>query len=436
MKAAASKKSFWSSLQGRYGEICLIFANIVFLFILLNIVLGIVFFIKDELKQKIDIGSSISRRSFDQSGAPLNEHRTAYQKQWFDYTAYEDIVNEQYADTVLDDFTNLSVQGFSYQPWVQFSEPLYNGKLVHVDADPIGLPIRRTISNATQQKTLRLRIFTFGGSTTFGYNVSDEHSWPSYLSAVLNKRAQQLNIHDISVEVTNYGRGYYYTTQEIILLMQILKHENRPDLVIFLDGVNEDQLCKDAPFFTNLLQDAMHNLQFEAEGNFINKMEWLPIVRLAKAVRQRFGKKVDTEEKSGENSDDCYTTQNGLEDAIQYGKNISLVNSISKLYGFKALILLQPDAEYNYELELYRNVDMARAKVLPRRPYKQAFYDKARNTESVVDLTNLFEIWGSRRKAIVDDVHYSPKFNQFLALRVADLIDLSSSAQNVQHADK
>jgi hypothetical protein len=43
-----------------------------------------------------------------------------------------------------------------------------------------------------------------------------------------------------------------------------------------------------------------------------------------------------------------------------------------------------------------------------------------------VDLTGLFESWGASRKAIVDDVHYSPLFNRFLAQKVASHIDLNA----------
>jgi hypothetical protein len=41
-------------------------------------------------------------------------------------------------------------------------------------------------------------------------------------------------------------------------------------------------------------------------------------------------------------------------------------------------------------------------------------------------------LWGRDKKAIIDDVHYSPKFNQFLAQHVADQIDFGSLVSNAR----
>jgi hypothetical protein len=187
--------------------------------------------------------------------------------------------------SVLDDFTSLGKLGFVYQPWVQFSEPPYDGKLLHVDTDAHGLPLRRTV-NSTGEKAAMLRILVLGGSTTFGYKVSDEHTWPSHLSAVLNERATQLGLV-LRIEVTNYGRAYYYSTQEVFLLAQLLKSGQRPNLVVFLDGTNDFWTCSDFPYFTGWLAEATHNLQFERALSPVDKFDWLPVVRLAKAVSRR-----------------------------------------------------------------------------------------------------------------------------------------------------
>jgi hypothetical protein len=47
-----------------------------------------------------------------------------------------------------------------------------------------------------------------------------------------------------------------------------------------------------------------------------------------------------------------------------------------------------------------------------------------RAQQGTMFLGDLFEAWGKKRKAIVDDVHYSPSFNEFLAQHVAVGIDL------------
>jgi hypothetical protein len=174
------------------------------LFLVINVALVVLFFVKGQFSA--GFYGHTEGVLFEPTGAPIeNGKRTHYQKTWFDYSAYEGIADQAYAGTVLDDFTGMEKLGFIYQPWVQFSEAPYEGKLVHVDIDAHELPLRRTENRSPEKATLR-RILVLGGSTTFGYNVSDEHTWPSHLSAVLNERAARLGL-ELRIEVANYGRS-------------------------------------------------------------------------------------------------------------------------------------------------------------------------------------------------------------------------------------
>ena len=78
-----------------------------------------------------------------------------------------------------------------------------------------------------------LRIFMMGGSTTWGTGVRDDHTLPSLLA--------QRFAHNpaFDVEVTNLAQIGYVTTQELGLLYQLLRQGQRPDLVIFNDGIND-----------------------------------------------------------------------------------------------------------------------------------------------------------------------------------------------------
>ena len=78
-----------------------------------------------------------------------------------------------------------------------------------------------------------LTVFTFGGSTMFGYGVRDDYTLASLLSKSLGEKT------DYNVEVVNYGQLGYVSTQEILLLYQLLRQGLRPDIVIFYDGVND-----------------------------------------------------------------------------------------------------------------------------------------------------------------------------------------------------
>src|SRR5262249_29714696 len=100
-----------------------------------------------------------------------------------------------------------------------------------------------------------INIFVFGGSTTFGYHVSDEHTWPSYLSQILNETSE------VNIKVTNYGRGYFNPSQEAILLADLLKSGHRPSLAIFMDGVNPPHSI-DGPSYTEEVAESYKKSHF------------------------------------------------------------------------------------------------------------------------------------------------------------------------------
>ena len=81
-----------------------------------------------------------------------------------------------------------------------------------------------------------LKIFVFGGSTTFGYGVEDSSTIPAFLQKHLRKQNPARNI-----SVFNFGRGWYYSHQETALLLHLLQLGYIPDLVAFVDGFNEGQ---------------------------------------------------------------------------------------------------------------------------------------------------------------------------------------------------
>lgn len=81
------------------------------------------------------------------------------------------------------------------------------------------------------------RILLFGGSFVWGTGaLSDEETISGHLQRILNETAPG----GVRFEVVNCGESNYQTTQEAILLL-IEGVYLSPDLVLFLDGVNDTQ---------------------------------------------------------------------------------------------------------------------------------------------------------------------------------------------------
>ena len=117
---------------------------------------------------------------------------------------------------------------FDYEQFTEHAENSgYENKFVNVTPEKG----RKTISPSNCKKN----IFFYGGSTTFGYNVTDDQTIASALGKILIKNNK-------NICVKNFGRGSYFSTQENILFQKhILKNSiNEEDIILFLDGINEN----------------------------------------------------------------------------------------------------------------------------------------------------------------------------------------------------
>jgi hypothetical protein len=414
------------NLRRGYLFCALMLLNSLVGFVLLNVGLFIVFFARDSINSH-DIGNrrqnvvfQNNSRFFNLDGSPINNgKRNPYQLDWFDFNAYENI-DANYAAEVLDAFFELRKLGFIYQPWVQFSEPPFTSRLVNIDLDPRGFPVRRTLNAPNKQGLPVVQIFTLGGSTTFGYNVSDEHTWPSYLSKILNENARDERLR-IDVQVTNYGRGYYNPSQETALITDLLKSGHRPHLVIFLDGVNPTS-TQDVPHFTEQISHHVRNIQFVADRPLIQNFQWLPMVRLSNYVRHKlFRPQLDRDIRAKPELTELHRADYVLN---SFQQNREIATAICNVYNVSARFFLQPNAHNNYPIELYRRT--LPEWFMPNREETRQFYKRLRDKAERIYLGDLFERWGHNRKAIVDDVHYSPSFNQFLARHIANHINLKT----------
>ena len=91
------------------------------------------------------------------------------------------------------------------------------------------------VRSSYQASDPHLVVWFLGGSTTFGIGQRDEHTIPSEVG-----RLAEADGHPIRVE--NLGVSAWSTWQEVIELQRRLDTEPAPDLVVFLDGVNDYSL--------------------------------------------------------------------------------------------------------------------------------------------------------------------------------------------------
>jgi hypothetical protein len=121
---------------------------------------------------------------------------------------------------------------FVQDSWVEFRNMDFNGAYMHMSGST-----RRTqpdsFYNPASDDTLD--IYFFGGSTMFGFNVLDHETIPSQFVQLYKEKFP----NGKSIRVHNYGTPTYYSYQELILFSNLVYSGHKPDIVVFLDGIND-----------------------------------------------------------------------------------------------------------------------------------------------------------------------------------------------------
>jgi hypothetical protein len=153
-----------------------------------------------------------------------------------------------------------AANNYSYEPWLMFRVADYSSAYVNVTGFERKCSPSEFINPLVNDT---IDIFFFGGSTMYGWNLSDAETIPSQL---LNLYKQKYP-NGKSVRIRNYGITYYYSKQELMLFSKLLFEDERPDIVIFMDGLNDfypsRMLFHDRPYFAYAMQQVLDGRMFE-----------------------------------------------------------------------------------------------------------------------------------------------------------------------------
>ncbi|HKD67354.1 MAG TPA: hypothetical protein VKB84_10975 [Candidatus Binataceae bacterium] len=142
--------------------------------------------------------------------------------------------DEAYRDQpwVAQYFQSLSRVHMRWYPYAYWKATPMSSPYLNIDAEGNRVTWRKPDrAGAGQRATIRL--FMVGGSTLWGTGVRDDHT----LASLLAKRFSANPAYD--VEITNLGQIGYVSTQELLQLYQLIRRGQRPDVVVFYDGVND-----------------------------------------------------------------------------------------------------------------------------------------------------------------------------------------------------
>ena len=213
--------------------------------------------------------------------------RTQVYSQHFDLDSYLRIDRQTAMETGAEFDRMGEAESYRFYPWTVFSERPFAGRWVTVGEDGAraGIPPEPADGRAP------LTVWSFGGSTMFGWGQPNEQTIPSHLQSLLQEA-----LPDRAVEVQNHGHSYWFSSMELNHLLALLRHRPTPDAVVILDGLNDSRMFLEGrhlPFFTHVADKAWEEERRRRyapyDGPWLAMGESFPWLRLARSIRSRLG---------------------------------------------------------------------------------------------------------------------------------------------------
>jgi hypothetical protein len=317
-------------------------------------------------------------------------------------------MEENIADNIR--YTYMSRSEFDYYPRLEVvhSSP-YISRHINVIKGINDLPNRATLTLSYLPKKI---LYCFGGSTTFGTLISDEHTFSALLMKLYLDRGD-------SVLVKNYGVCGYNADQETLEFLELLRIGHRPSIAIFMDGVNVGPPFDGSECSLGLAERFAFD---DTRNDYTKIMHRLPLLRwLApdKSLEESSLIKKETFELIL-GADSFYNRKY----ANRIIENAALRKLIGAYYHVKVITFLQPNVFYDYDNQHFAS------KVFLKNVSQKYFdnyreiYRQVKASGQLFDLSGLFSVYG--QPAVVDLLHYSPDFCRFLAEKVSGYYQLDS----------
>jgi hypothetical protein len=309
-----------------------------------------------------------------------------------------------------------------------------------------------------------VNVFVFGGSTTAGFGVEDDKTIPGALQAILRERADNAG-GDSRINVYNFGVGASFSSQEIAYFQNQIRYGHVPDIVVFVDGLNDFFFWDGDPSTAKTSRQLFHLLRVQSRElgreqgvgwHAIELLKSLPFVKLASQLAVAPGLRrsgdtladvADTARKAAEATagtpardgyDAQYVDGPQITDprriravVARYLVNKGFAQAIARELGIEAIFVWQPVPLYKYDLAYhpFRIQDEHRRirYGYPVMAQHVAARDMGANFAWCADIQDSI-----KRSLYLDQVHYAAEGNRLVADCIARAILASGTLERAR----
>ena len=302
-------------------------------------------------------------------------------------------INEQ---VELLDLSNEDLVILNNETWKNYDKFRFVPFIGHSETDRVGKFVNFTEKDGRKIKRPEIcdhNVYLYGGSTTFGYNVTDDQTIGFYLQKILGS----------NYCVFNHGRAYYYSKQENNLFQNHLENQKKIHTAFFLDGINERcggyEYMRHINNSFNLLVERPYLMWKISLKNFLFT---LPVVQFSNSLLGS-DRWIQDENNNILVIDSCNSK---IDLGKLYETRILIRDSICKKFNVECYSILQPMAG-NHGIQIKKFLSEDKKRMFEKK------YLSLSSVKGFIDFGHVLQ--NDKSLSYIDGVHYSPSSNEKIA---------------------
>jgi hypothetical protein len=307
--------------------------------------------------------------------------------------------DRDYAKEIFKDYNSVQHQ---YEPFVAWKTLPYTGKTTHIGTNGERVHIAPAATDS-----LSPSIHFFGGSTMWGEGSDDQHTIPALVNVALPE-----------ARVFNHAQLAYNTRQELDALITLYSRNQRPDVVVFYDGVNDAAfLCPSeinnlpAHRLVPMFREKLYVKQTSLVKQVFYKLFLENIIRVINQYSE------GTKKPSPYN---CLSEPGKAEEIADiFMRNWEMANEIVTARGGKFIAILQPAAFVGSPNTNHLTLDPDLGNNFNEVYRRIKLKIKEKNHPWIHDLSDRFD--GSET-IYIDFCHVSPNGNELMAKSITEIL--------------
>ncbi|MGO8793607.1 MAG: SGNH/GDSL hydrolase family protein [Candidatus Sulfotelmatobacter sp.] len=309
----------------------------------------------------------------------------------------------------------------TYHQYVLWRRAPYQGEYISIDEEGV----RRTLHTRCDGQTFT--IWMFGDSVMWGPGAPDAETIPSFIAEDYQKAGKR-------VCIVNYAEKGWSNTQEMIELIEQLKHAQRkPDTVLFYDGGTEAFAAyqsgrADVHSNFNLFKGFLDSWGNTQKAGFAylrqtNTYRFLQKVALKTSSHLEEGKKAARPR-------DTDALSSAV--VVNYLQNMDIVNLLAKQYGFRPVFVWYPNMAVGHkQLTPYEEqvLGFEYRKFPDLGAMYKAVYDRSGEINRP-NFYNLADVVDDQKESIYKGIsHMNPEGDKLVAGRLFEILQ----GESLQH---